>query len=209
MAKSLGIAVVVLFALGLVAYSLVTRSIAQEKAKENAVPPTNVLTQTMTNLDGEEVDLKSMQGKVLLVVNVASRCGLTPQYTALEQLHEKYSEKGFAVVGFPCNQFLGQEPGSSEQIKEFCSTKYGVTFPMFNKIDVNGDKAAPLYQQLTAMDLQPAGPGPISWNFEKFVIGRNGVPVARFSPRTKPDSAEVVKIIEEQLAVPAGGSPNS
>jgi glutathione peroxidase len=202
MAKWLGISLVALSAVAFVGYLLVSRSIAQEKAKENAVAPSHVLAYTMTSLDGQEIDLKTLEGKVLLIVNVASRCGLTPQYEALEELHKKYADKGFAVIGFPCNQFLGQEPGSAEQIKEFCSTKYGVTFPMFSKVEVKGAGACELYQQLSNMDLAPAGPGPISWNFEKFIIGRNGVPVARFAPRTKPDSEEVIKVLEEQLAVP-------
>ncbi len=203
MAKWIGVSVVVLCVLAFVAYSLVSKSIAQEEAKNNAVPPSSILGHTMTSLDGQEIDLKTLEGKVLLIVNVASRCGLTQQYTALEELHKKYGGQGFAVIGFPCNQFLGQEPGTSEQIKQFCTKEFGVTFPMFSKIEVKGEGACELYQQLTAMDLAPAGPGPISWNFEKFIIGRNGVPVARFSPRTKPDSEEVIKVLEAQLAVPA------
>ncbi|MCL4201214.1 MAG: glutathione peroxidase [Pirellulaceae bacterium] len=156
---------------------------------------------TMTTLDGKEVDLsKKYDGKVLLIVNVASRCGLTPQYEGLQALHEKYKDQGLCVVAFPCNQFGAQEPGSAEQIREFCSTKYNVTFDMFAKIEVNGDGACPLYKQLTVADTSPKGAGKISWNFEKFVIGRDGKIVARFEPRTKPDDAKLIETIEAALA---------
>ncbi len=201
MTKWIGIAAAVFCIASLGLYMLVSRASAQEEG--SGEEPANCLNYKMTTLDGKEVDLKSMEGKVLLVVNVASRCGLTPQYEGLEQLHKKYAEKGFEVVGFPCNQFLGQEPGTAEQIKKFCSTKYGVTFPMFSKVEVNGEKACPLYQQLVKTELSPAGAGPISWNFEKFVVGRNGVPVARFSPKVVPDNAELVKVLERELAVAA------
>lgn len=158
-----------------------------------------VLDHKMKTLGGKDVDLNAYKGKVLLVVNVASKCGLTPQYKELEALHEKYGKDGLAVVGFPCNQFGGQEPGDAEAIAEFCDTKYGVKFDLMEKIDVNGDKAAPIYKQLTATDAKPAGSGNISWNFEKFVIGKDGKVVARFSPKTKPDDKEVVATIETEL----------
>jgi glutathione peroxidase len=155
----------------------------------------------VTTLDGKEVDLaKAYEGKVLLIVNVASRCGLTPQYDGLQALHEKYKDQGLRVLGFPCNQFGAQEPGTAEQIREFCSTKYNVTFDMFAKIEVNGDGACPLYKQLTALETTPKGPGTISWNFEKFVVGRDGRVVARFEPRTKPEAPELIKTIEAALA---------
>lgn len=153
----------------------------------------------MKSIDGKEVDLSKYQGKVVLMVNVASECGLTPQYKQLQALHKKYSEQGLAVVGFPCNQFGAQEPGSEDAIKQFCEKNYGVEFDMFAKVDVNGDKACPLYKYLTSVDTKPQGSGKIGWNFEKFLVNRNGQVVARFSPRTKPDAAEVVKLIEEQL----------
>src|SRR5262245_52283895 len=128
----------------------------------------------MKSLDGKDVDLAKYEGQVVLVVNVASACGLTPQYKQLEALHEKYGEKGLAVIGFPCNQFGEQEPGTAEEIKAFCKKKYDVKFDMFAKIEVNGDEACPLYKHLTGLETKPVGAGKISWNFEKFVIGRNG-----------------------------------
>jgi glutathione peroxidase len=157
---------------------------------------------TMKSLDGEDVDLGEYLGEVVLVVNVASKCGLTPQYEQLQALHEEYSDRGLAVLGFPCNQFRGQEPGTAPQIRQFCQANYGVTFDMFAKIEVNGDGACDLYKHLTGLDAKPKGPGEISWNFEKFVIGRNGEVAARFSPRTKPDDPEVIEVIEAELGKP-------
>lgn len=154
----------------------------------------------MNSLDGKEVSLsQKYKGKVLLVVNVASKCGLTPQYTELEALHEKYADKGLCVLGFPCNQFGKQEPGTAEEIREFCTAKYGVKFDMFAKIDVNGDGACPLYKHLTALQAQPKGPGDITWNFEKFLVGRDGKVVARYAPRTKPNDPLVIAAIEAEL----------
>ena len=153
----------------------------------------------MESLDGEKVDLSKYQGKVVLIVNVASKCGLTPQYEQLQALHEKYADQGLAILGFPCNQFLGQEPGTAEQIEEFCRANYGVEFDMFAKVDVKGDKACDLYKMLTALDTKPTGAGEISWNFEKFVLDRNGFVVGRFGPRTKPDAPEVIEVIEAEL----------
>jgi glutathione peroxidase len=135
-----------------------------------------------------------------MVVNVASKCGLTPQYQQLQALHERYSAKGLAILGFPCNQFGAQEPGTADEIKQFCRTNYGVTFDMLAKIEVNGDGACPLYKHLTALDTKPKGAGKISWNFEKFIIGRSGEVVARFAPPTKPDDPIVLKVIEAELA---------
>lgn len=154
----------------------------------------------MKALDGKEVDLSKYQGKVVIVVNVASKCGLTPQYKQLQALHEKYEKNGLVILGFPCNQFRQQEPGTAEEIQEFCTANYGVTFPLFAKIEVNGEGACPLYNHLTALDLKPTGKGEISWNFEKFIIGRSGKVVARFAPRTTPDAPEVLKVIEAELA---------
>ena len=145
--------------------------------------------------DGKDTSLAAYKGKVLLIVNVASKCGLTPQYKALEAVHEKYKDKGFSVLGFPCNQFLGQEPGTNEEIKQFCSSKYNVTFPLFDKIDVNGAKRHPLYKELVG----PGSPD-IEWNFGKFLIGRDGKIIKRFKPTTKPDSSEVTAAIESALA---------
>ena len=167
-------------------------------AKEKQIP--TALGFTMKSLEGKEVPLSNYQGKVILVVNVASKCGLTPQYEQLQALYEQYSGKGLVVLGFPCNQFREQEPGTAEQIRSFCRANYGVSFPMFAKIEVNGAGACDLYKHLTALDTQPQGPGKISWNFEKFIIGRNGKVVARFTPRTKPDDPEVLAVIKAELA---------
>lgn len=155
---------------------------------------------TVKSLDGKQVDLEKYRGKVVMIVNVASKCGLTPQYEQLQALHEKYADQGLAILGFPSNQFGQQEPGTAEQIQEFCRTNYGVTFDMFSKVDVNGDNASELYKHLTSLDTKPKGPGKISWNFEKFIIGRNGEVVARFAPKTKPDDPEVIRVIERELA---------
>jgi glutathione peroxidase len=150
-------------------------------------------------LQGGPANLKQYAGQVVLVVNVASKCGLTPQYAGLERLQERYADQGFTVLGVPCNQFLGQEPGSAEEIAEFCSATYGVTFPMTEKVEVNGEGRHPLYERLTGFADAEGHSGDIRWNFEKFLIGRDGAVVARFSPQTEPESAEVVAAIEAQL----------
>ena len=152
----------------------------------------------LKDIDGKEVTLKAYEGKVLLVVNVASQCGLTPQYQALQALHEKYAEKGFTILAFPCNDFGSQEPGSNDEIKQFCSTKYKVTFPLFDKIHVKGADQHPLYQKLSGKD--GAFPGDVKWNFGKFLIGRDGKPLARFEPGTTPDDAALLKAVDEALA---------
>jgi glutathione peroxidase len=169
-------------------------------AESDAKTAPAALNFTMKSLAGEDVNLAKYHGKVVLVVNVASRCGLTPQYKQLEALHEKYADQGLAILGMPCNQFNGQEPGSAAEIKQFCTQKYGVKFDMFSKIEVNGEGADPLYKYLTALQTKPVGPGKISWNFEKFLINRQGEVVARFGPRTKPDAPDVVAAIEKALA---------
>jgi glutathione peroxidase len=156
-------------------------------------------------LAGQDSSLGSQAGKTLLVVNVASQCGLTPQYTALEKLHEQFASRGFAVVGFPCNQFGGQEPGTAEEIAEFCSTSYGVTFPIFEKIEVNGPGRHPIYVMLTVAKDGDDEAGDVQWNFEKFLVRRDGTVAARFRPRTAPDSPEVMAAIEANL--PGGYSP--
>ena len=179
----------------------------------------DILNTEVTTLDGEETTLAGYKGNVLLVVNVASKCGLTPQYEQLEALQQRLEAKGFSVLGFPCNQFLGQEPGSADEIKTFCSMTYGVTFPMFSKIDVNGEQRHPLYQKLVAAApdaIAPEGsgfyermaskgrapqtPGDILWNFEKFLIGRDGQVIQRFSPDMTPDDPQLVTAIERALA---------
>jgi glutathione peroxidase len=149
---------------------------------------------TLNSIDGPPVPLAAYKGKVLLLVNVASKCGFTPQYTALEAVYEKYKDQGLVVMGFPANNFMAQEPGTNEEIKTFCSRKYNVTFPMYSKISVKGDDKAPLYQFLT----EQKG-GDIKWNFTKFLIGRDGTIIARFEPKVTPDSPEVVAAIEKAL----------
>ncbi len=152
------------------------------------------------DIDGKQTSLKAYDGKVLLVVNVASHCGFTPQYKALEAVYEKYKDKGFEVLGFPCNQFGAQEPGSDQEIKQFCTSKYNVTFPMFDKIDVNGAHRHPLYVALAGQE--SPFPGDIKWNFTKFLIGRDGKILKRFESRVVPDSPDVLTAIESALGKP-------
>ncbi|MEU5879309.1 glutathione peroxidase [Spirillospora sp. NPDC047279] len=150
-------------------------------------------------LQGGPADLGQYQGKAVLVVNVASKCGLTPQYAGLERLQERFAERGFTVLGVPCNQFMGQEPGSSEEIAEFCSATYGVTFPMTEKVEVNGEGRHPLYERLVDVPDADGHTGDVRWNFEKFLITPGGAVAARFSPQAEPESAEVVAAIEKNL----------
>ena len=150
-------------------------------------------------LQGAPTQLGDFKGKALLLVNVASRCGLTPQYTALEKLHEKLAPRGFSVIGFPCNQFGAQEPGTPEQIQTFCSTTYGVTFPLTEKIEVNGAGRHPIYKELTQIADTSGHKGDIRWNFEKFVISADGAKITRFDPRTAPDDPAVLAAIEAGL----------
>jgi len=157
----------------------------------------DLLDLPVTTIDGEQTTLGALtDGRTALLVNVASKCGLTPQYTALEKLHETYADRGFTVIGFPCNQFYGQEPGTEAEIAQFCSSQYGVTFPLSSKIEVNGEDRDPIYAALTAA----RGPEEIRWNFEKFLVDGDGNVVDRFEPKTEPDSAEVVDAIERTLA---------
>jgi glutathione peroxidase len=150
-------------------------------------------------LTGEASSLAPFEGKTILVVNVASKCGLTPQYAGLEELQKKYEDRGFSVVGFPCNQFMGQEPGTAEEIQTFCSTTYGVTFPLFEKIDVNGDARSPIYELLTETTDAEGYSGDVRWNFEKFLVGPDGT-VQRFAPQVEPQDPALVGAIEELLA---------
>jgi len=150
-------------------------------------------------LTGGSADLGRYAGKAVLIVNVASKCGLTPQYNGLEKLQERYADQGFTVLGVPCNQFLGQEPGSAEEIAEFCSATYGVTFPLTEKVEVNGEGRHTLYDRLVGFADAEGHTGDIRWNFEKFLIGRDGAVVARFSPQTEPESDEVVTAVESAL----------
>jgi glutathione peroxidase len=163
-----------------------------------AKPEAFVLDYTLKRIDGNPQSLAEYRGQVLLLVNVASKCGLTPQYEGLEALYEKYREQGFAVLGFPSNDFAGQEPGSEAQIAEFCRSTYGVKFPMFSKITVKGAEQHPLYRQLTGLP-EPLG-GEVQWNFQKYLVDRRGEVVAKFDPRTAPGDPALVKKIEELLA---------
>ena len=150
-------------------------------------------------ITGEDSSLRDYAGKVAVVVNVASKCGLTPQYAGLEKLYETYRARGLEVLGFPCNQFAGQEPGSDAEVQEFCKLRFGVSFPLFSKIDVNGAARHPLYAWLSAEDAAPEGPGDIKWNFGKFVVGRDGRVKARFAPTTAPDDPAFTAAIEKAL----------
>lgn len=156
---------------------------------------------TINTLSGEPTSLEAYEGHALLVVNVASKCGLTPQYGALEQLANDYADRGLIVIGVPCNQFMGQEPGTPQEIQEFCSATYGVTFPLMEKVEVNGDNQHPLYAELTKHPDASGEAGDIQWNFEKFLIAPDGTVAARFRPRTEPDAPEVIEAIE--AVVPA------
>jgi glutathione peroxidase len=159
----------------------------------------SIYEQHIAALDGKPLDLKALKGKAVLVVNVASKCGLTPQYTGLEELQHTYADRGFTVLGVPCNQFGGQEPGSAEEIATFCSTTYGTTFPMTEKLDVNGEHRHPLYDRLTATPDADGQAGDILWNFEKFLVSPTGEVVARFRPPVEPEADEVVAAIERVL----------
>ena len=159
----------------------------------------SILDLQLTTLAGEPTTLGELGDKALLVVNVASRCGLTPQYGGLERLHERYADRGFSVVGAPCNQFMGQEPGTADEIQTFCSTTYGVTFPMMSKVDVNGEDRHPLYAELTQTADADGAAGDVQWNFEKFLLAPGGKVVGRFRPRTEPEDAALVAAVEAVL----------
>ena len=166
-----------------------TKTSGSAKAKE-AKAPESALDFEVQNIDGESVELSKYKGKVIVLVNVASKCGLTPQYEKLQALYTAHKDDGLMVLGFPCNQFGKQEPGSDAEVKTFCTENYGVEFDMFSKVNVNGDDAAPLYKYLTAQNSDPKGAGVVKWNFEKFVIGRDGKVAGRFGPRTDPTGEE-------------------
>ena len=159
----------------------------------------NVLDFTLNSIDGKPAPLTQYQGKVALIVNVASRCGYTPQYTGLEKIYEKYKDQGFVILGFPANNFGGQEPGTNEEIKTFCSSKYSVTFPMYAKISVKGADIHPLYQFLTDKHANPSTGGDINWNFTKFLVGKDGKVIARFEPDVTPESSQITGAIEKAL----------
>lgn len=174
---------------------------AGAKALGHKVP--QVLAFTMQSLDGQPVHLAKYLGKVVMIVNTASKCGFTPQYAGLEALYKKYHARGLVILGFPANDFAHQEPGTDKQISIFCTRHYGVTFPMFSKIHVKGPKQCALYHFLTGRKSDPKFPGPVGWNFEKFVISRQGKVVARFRSPVKPESAAIVRVVRAQLALPA------
>ena len=176
---------------------------AKTAPAEEAAPALNF---TMKAIDGKEVKLSKYAGKVVVFVNVASKCGFTPQYKQLQELHEKYEGKGLAVVGIPCNQFRGQEPGSDQEILSFCKKNYGVDFDLMSKVDVNGNKQCDLYKYLNSIDVKPRGKGDVKWNFEKYILDKTGKPVARFGSKVKPDSKAFVKVIEEALGETSGKS---
>lgn len=178
----------------------VTEPAVVEEGEPDPMPTTTALYDIPVHtLQGEPTTLGTFRGKAILAVNVASECGLTPQYEQLQAVHDTYAARGFTVVGFPCNQFGGQEPGTAEEIATFCSKNYGVTFPLMEKIEVNGPGRHPIYQQLTAVRDAAGEAGDIQWNFEKFVISADGTTITRFRPRTKPDAPEVIAAIEAGL----------
>src|SRR5215510_5199531 len=191
---TLSVVAVLLIISGVLAWTWEGSAAMNEKMTEKSV-----LDFTMKNIDGEDVKLSDYSGKVLMLVNVASKCGYTSQYKGLEAVYEKYKEQGLVVMGFPANNFFWQEPGTNEEIKTFCATKYNVTFPMFAKISVKGDKIHPLYKFLTSKQTNPEFGGAISWNFNKFLVDRAGKVVARFSSKDEPESGKVVQAIEQAL----------
>jgi len=163
-------------------------------------PMPEALNFKMQDIEGHEFLLaEKYRGKVVMFVNTASKCGLTPQYQQLQQLHDQFAEEGLAVVGVPCNQFGGQEPGTQDEIQAFCQTNYGVEFDLLSKVDVNGEKQCALYKYLNGLDLKPKGAGDVTWNFEKYILDRKGNPIARFDPRTKPIDPKIVELIKREL----------
>ncbi|MFL6215939.1 MAG: glutathione peroxidase [Blastocatellia bacterium] len=192
------ITVIALAVIGAAVVSVVALSRANDKT-EAATVANSVYDFTMKDIDGKDTSLAQYRGKVLLLVNVASRCGFTPQYEGLEKVYLKYKDRGLVILGFPANNFMSQEPGTNEEIKTFCSLKYNVTFPMFSKISVKGDDMHPLYKYLTDKQSDPQFGGDVKWNFNKFLVGRDGKIVGRFEPAVKPESEEVTKVIEKAL----------
>lgn len=187
-----------IIAIGVVSLLLISMHTSFE-ARGTAMAEKSVLDFTMKSIDGKDVKLDTYRGKVLLLVNVASKCGYTPQYDGLQSLYKKYESQGLVVMGFPANNFMGQEPGTNEEIKTFCQTKYNVSFPLFAKISVKGDDIHPLYKFLTSKETNPDFAGDITWNFNKFLVDRSGKLVARFETREKPESEKIVLAIEKSL----------
>lgn len=176
-----------------------SKAVADE-SKKTELP--KALSFKMNTLEGQPADMSKYAGKVVMFVNVASKCGMTPQYEALQKLHEVYKDKGFVIIGVPCNQFNGQEAGTSKEIREFCTSKYNVSFDLMEKVnvkDAGSEKACDLFKYLSEQETKPVGKGAVAWNFEKFVLDRKGNLVGRFGSRTKPDSEEVIKLLEMEL----------
>lgn len=193
MIKSIAIvSVLSIFALGV-------HSPAETQSKESSTVNKTIYNFKMKDIDGKDVSLNKFKGKVVMVVNVASHCGYTPQYEQLEALYKKYKNQGLVILGFPANNFHGQEPGTNEEIKQFCTSKYGVTFPMFAKISVKGEDIDPLYQYLTSKDDDPKFAGDITWNFNKFLIDKHGNIIDRFDSKIKPDDETVTSALETAL----------
>lgn len=190
------VAVVVVVAAGFLAYSY---GLIFNPTPTEPVNASSIYDFTMKDIDGNDVKLDKYKGSVVMIVNTASRCGYTPQYEGLQAIYEKYKDRGFVVLGFPANNFMGQEPGTDAEIKEFCTLKYNVTFPMFSKIDVTGTHQHPLYGYLTNKATNPEFPGDISWNFNKFLIDKNGKMVGRWGSKDKPEDEAVLAAIESQL----------
>ena len=188
------------FALAISAILLVSIPWAMVSAQTAAKKPISVLDFTMKDIDGKDVPLAKFQGKVLLIVNTASQCGYTPQYKGLQEIYQKYKDQGFEILAFPANEFGAQEPGTDDQIKQFCSSNYKVSFPLFSKIVVKGKGIHPLYEFLTSEATDPKHAGPIPWNFAKFLVNRKGEVVSRFQPGVKPESPELSSAIEQALA---------
>ena len=178
------------------------RASAPADTERRSSPVASIYDFTMKDIDGNDVSLATFRGKVVMIVNVASKCGFTKQYAGLQTLYERFRERGFVILGFPANNFLWQEPGTDGEIKQFCSLKFGVTFPMFSKISVKGSDQHPLYRYLTDDKANPGFGGAISWNFNKFLVDRSGCVVARFGSRTEPEDTSVIEAVEKAL----GGS---
>lgn len=186
----------IIFTLALVAIAFLSSALAENKKGDKM--SSNIKNVTVKDIDGTDVKLSDYNGKVLLIVNVASYCGYTKQYSGLEEIYRKYKDNGFEILAFPCNQFGQQEPGSNEEIKNFCTTKFDVTFRLFDKIDVNGSNKSPLYTILT--DNSVTGKGDIKWNFEKFLIDKNGNVVARYPSKVEPTNKELISALEKELS---------
>ncbi len=185
---------------GLIFFISVSANTVYSKDNQKGAIMKSIYDFVVKDIDGKDVKLEQFKGKAILIVNVASKCGFTSQYEGLQKIYSRYQEQGFVILGFPANNFLGQEPGTNEEIKQFCSLTYNVTFPMFSKISVKGKDIAPLYKFLTEKETNPEFAGNISWNFNKFLVDRDGKIVARFGSRSKPESEEVIQAIEKVMA---------